>query len=114
MIGKGTPIEMSEGNVWKLRYDTAAFMALEDVTGIALGRIQEKLGEASISMVVKVIWAGLIWAEPKLTIQEVAKRFDVKLLEGAAESIAAAFEDALGVTEEEDEEEEGNPPPPTG
>lgn len=104
MITGGVKVKLRDG-VYTLRYDTAAFMALEESSGLTLGEVQSAMTKLSVRTIVSIVWAGLLHAEPKLTVATVADRIDLKDLEPIAEAVGKGFEHAFGEIEATDDDE---------
>lgn len=108
MTGPTAGVKVELDQVYTLRYTTPAFLKLEQETGLTLTELQARLGAGSVHAIVALVWAGLLHAEPNLTVERAAARVDMRRLEQIAEAAGEALATALGVDPEEEDADAGN------
>lgn len=91
----GVRVELG-GEVRTLRYTNAALVRLEDETGKTVMEMGERLTAGSLKAITCLVWAGMLHAEPSLTLDEAAERVDLQRLEEIATAAGEAIEAALG------------------
>jgi len=79
MPSKSVPINLKDGKTRQLRYEWASLCRLKREHGISafdIGR-EQMLGSVDPVKITGLIWAGLIHAEPELTVAEVEELIDI-------------------------------------
>lgn len=71
----------------KLKFPLFALMKLEDAYGVKLADLEEN--SDSISLITKLVWAGLLYKQPSLTLEEVAMQYEITDLKDIAGAISA-------------------------
>jgi hypothetical protein len=89
-----------------LRYTTTALVAVEDETGLTIGELAQRCSMGSVKAIGTLVWAGLLHAEPALTLKEAIDLLDIQKLDSIAKALNDALEAALGKAEPD----EGNAP----
>lgn len=82
-----------------LRYTTSALVAIEDETGLTITELAQRCSMGSIKAIGTLVWAGLLHAEPDLTLKAALDMLDIRKLDGIAKAINDALESALGKAE---------------
>lgn len=70
----------------KLKFPLFALMKLEDEYNVKLSDLEEN--SDSISLITKLVWAGLLYKQPNLTLEEVAMQFEISDLKDIAGAIS--------------------------
>ena len=79
MPSKSVPINLKDGKTRQLRYEWASLCRLKREHGISafdIGR-EQMLGSVDPVKITGLVWAGLIHAEPELTMAEVEELIDI-------------------------------------
>jgi len=79
MPSKSIPIVLKDGKTRQLRYEWSSLCRLKREHGISafdIGR-EQLLGSVDPLKITGLVWAGLIHAEPELTIAEVEELIDI-------------------------------------
>jgi hypothetical protein len=83
-----------------LRFTQASFIAIEQQTGLAFLELRNRLAVGSFIAIRALLWGGLIHADPKLAIADVAPLIDTKRFEEIGTALAKALAQALGDDQE--------------
>lgn len=92
-MNKTTPIQLA-GKSFDLRFDFAALLALEEKQQVNVFA-PETYRNASPSLVVKVLWAGMLHIRPDLTLAEVVPLIEVKNLATLNKTLMDALSEAI-------------------
>lgn len=97
-----------------LKFTKKAIYRLEKEKDVKMGDLQ-KMGNPSefrFSLVIDLIWAGQLYQNPNLTVEQVMKEIDFANLAEYSEAISEAVDEAFGdiapAEDEEDPKEVGN------
>lgn len=106
----GVKVELDQ--VRTLRYTERSLYRLEEETGKTLTEMGDRLRKGSLQAITSLLWAGLLHAEPRITVDDVLKRMEdsraLKRLGEIGGKIGEAIEAAMGA-EGSAEAAEGNP-----
>lgn len=97
----------------RLRFDVNALADLEEHLGVGIGKVMEQ--EANFRLLRALLWAGLKWEEPRLTIERAGALIQDYLARGgdldalAQKLISALLETSGLLTEQADEEPAEDP-----
>ena len=83
------------GNQVTLKYTLLSLQRLEEA-GVPLSVLEKMGDDLSITVLGKVLWAGLCVQFNDATIEEVLNSFEVYQLEQVSEAIAAALSNTVG------------------
>lgn len=78
----------------KLKFPLYSLIKLEDVYGVKLADLEHN--SDSVSLIAKLVWAGLLYKNPDLTLDEVAMQFDISDLSDIAGAISSAVSKTVG------------------
>lgn len=96
----------------KLKFTKKAIYRLEKEKDVKIGDLQKMSdpGEFKFSLVIDLIWAGRLYENPALTVDQVIEDIDFDNLGEYAESISDAVQEAFGdiAPPKEDSEPVGN------
>ena len=87
---KAVPLHFG-GKQRLLRFDAAALVAVEDQTGDLPAQVALRLTGASVKAAAVLLWAGLRWQDPDLTLEQVIEMIDLSELPKIGEAIDKAF-----------------------
>ena len=92
-------VKVKLDRVRTLRYTNRAVEALEDELGLSLLEALGRVGAGSVKTINRLVWAGLLHADPDLTPDEVIDMVDLSRIEEVGDAVAEAVEHALGKPE---------------
>lgn len=87
-----------------LRFTTKSLVRLERDTGLAMGEMAGRMAAGSLFSICAFVWAGLIHAEPKLTIDDVVEMANLTDFDALSAATDAALDMAMGKQVEQPEE----------
>lgn len=93
-----------------LRYTNRAMVALEDQAGEPVGAVLARFQAGAFRARTLVVWAGLLHAEPDLTVDEVIDRIDIARVADISAKAWDALAKDLGEGEDEGNAEAATEP----
>lgn len=94
---KRFPIRIGDGTKDRfLRFTNDSLVRLEEETGTTPAFLLQRLSSGSALSVTRLIWAGLLHAEPALEFAQVRKMIDLTRFEEYSRAILSAYAVAVG------------------
>jgi|SRR5687768_14836756 len=96
------------GETRVLRYTNRSLVALEMQSGCTMAELAGNLARGSFKTVAELVWAGLLHADPRLTVDAVVEMIDLREIAALGDGVRQAMDMALGP--EQPESSEGKAP----
>jgi hypothetical protein len=104
---KRVEIKLGDGTKKRfLRFDFEAVSRLEEELGETLEITLRRAASLSARSICGLVWAGLLHAEPDITMKKVRAMIPLHNIKGILEIVTTAVNRSTGLAEEEDEEDE--------